>query len=176
MKGSMKITIPSHLSDAALVAEVRFLAGREWGVTAQLIAHLAEFDARRLYLPAGFPSLFAYCVEVLRLSESEAYNRIEAARAARKFPVILDRLAEGSLNMTTVRLLASHLTADNHPELWLPHRERAGVRSRSCWLGTSRARTSPPRSGSFRRPGRYRRHPSRAGARPRQVLRPRVQR
>jgi hypothetical protein len=113
----MKIIIPSHLTDIALVDELSAFASRERGITTQLIAHLAEFDARRLYLAAGFPSLFAYCVEVLRVSEAEAYNRIEAARAARKFPVILDRLADGSLNMTTVRLLASHLTADNHSEL-----------------------------------------------------------
>jgi len=113
----MKITMPSHLSDAELVAGVKSLAGRERDATAHLIAHLAELDARRLHLGAGFPSLFAYCVEVLLLSEAEAYNRIEAARAARRFPVILDRLAEGSLNLTTVRVLASRLTADNHLEL-----------------------------------------------------------
>jgi hypothetical protein len=113
----MKINIPSHLSNDELVAEVTSLAGRERGATAHLIAHLAELDARRLYLGAGFSSLFTYCMEVLRLSEAEAYNRIEAARAARRFPIILDRLAEGSLNLTTVRLLASHLTGDNHLEL-----------------------------------------------------------
>src|SRR5712692_5270209 len=113
----MKINIPSHLSDAELVAAVKSLAGRECEATAHLIAHLAELDARRLYLGAGFSSLFTYCTEVLRLSEAEAYNRIDAARAARRFPVILDRLAEGSLNITTVRVLASCLTADNHLEL-----------------------------------------------------------
>jgi hypothetical protein len=113
----MKITIPSHLSNDELVATVRSLAGREREATAELIAHLAELDARRLYLGAGFSSLFTYCLEVLRLSEAEAYNRIEAARAAKRFSLIIDRLAEGSLNLTTVRLLASHLTADNHLEL-----------------------------------------------------------
>jgi hypothetical protein len=117
MKDSMKINIPSHLSDAELVAEVKSLAGPEREASAHLIAHLAELDARRLYLGAGFSSLFTYCMEVLRLSEAEAYNRIEAARAARRFPIILDRLAEGSLNITTVRVLASHLTADNYQEL-----------------------------------------------------------
>src|SRR5713226_944372 len=116
MKDSMKIHIPSHLSDAQLVAEVKSLAGRDRETTAHLIAHLAELDARRLYLGAGFSSLFTYCVGVLRLSEAEAYNRIEAARAARRFPFILDRLVEGSLNLTTVRLLASHLMANNHLE------------------------------------------------------------
>jgi hypothetical protein len=113
----MKITIPCQLSDAELVSALTSFAGRERQVTAHLIAHLAEFDRRRLYLAAGFPSLFMYCVRVLQLSEPEAYNRIEAARVARKFPVILDKLAEGSLSMTTVRLLASHLTVDNHEGL-----------------------------------------------------------
>jgi hypothetical protein len=117
MKNTMKINIPSHLSDTELLAAVKSLAGREREASAHLVAHLAELDARRLYLGAGFSSLFTYCMEVLRLSEAEAYNRIEAARAARRFPVILDRLAEGSLNITTVRVLASHLTADNYQEL-----------------------------------------------------------
>src|SRR2546422_11131025 len=104
----MKITIPCHLSDDVLLAEVRSLAGRERQATAHLIAHLAELDARRLYLGAGFSSLFTYCVEILRLSEAEAYNRIETARLARSFPLVLDMLFEGSLNLTTVRLLASY--------------------------------------------------------------------
>jgi len=82
-----------------------------------LIAHLAEFDARRLYLSAGFSSLFTYCCEVLHLSEPATYNRIEVARAARNFPAIIPMLAEGLLSLATVRLLAVHLTAENQQEL-----------------------------------------------------------
>ena len=107
----------AHLSDDDLVSEVKRLAGCVRDVTAELIAHLAELDARRLYLGAGFSSLFAYCTAVLRLSEHEAYNRIEAARAARKFPLVLDRLRDGSVNLSAVRLLAPHLTSENHEEL-----------------------------------------------------------
>jgi hypothetical protein len=81
------------------------------------IAGLAEFDRRRLYLPAGFPSMFAYCREALCLSEGAAYNRIEVARTARVFPVILDMLEDGRLNLATVRALASRLTLENHQEL-----------------------------------------------------------
>jgi hypothetical protein len=113
----MKTNIPSHLSDSELVSEVKRFARSEREATAQLVAHLAELDARRLYLGAGFSSLFTYCCEVLRLSEHEAYNRIEAARAARRFPLILDLLGEARLNLTTVRLLAPHLSDDNHEEL-----------------------------------------------------------
>jgi hypothetical protein len=97
---------------------VKSLARSEREATACLIAHLAELDARRLYLGAGFSSLFNYCCEVLQLSEPAAYNRIEAARAARRFPVVLEMLGEGSLTLATVRLLASHLTNENHQELF----------------------------------------------------------
>jgi hypothetical protein len=113
----MTIAIPSHLSDGALIAEVTRRARDERHATAQLVAHLAELDARRLYLGAGKSSLFTYCRDVLGLSDDAAYNRVEAARACRLFPSILELLVEGSLTVTSVRLLARHLTAENHREL-----------------------------------------------------------
>jgi hypothetical protein len=79
-----------------------------------LIASLAEFDARRLYLGQGCSSLFTYCTQVLHLSEHAAYGRIEAARAARRFPVLLELLAGGALTVTAIGLLAPHLTVENH--------------------------------------------------------------
>jgi hypothetical protein len=107
----------SHISDTALVAELQRLVRCERHTTVALITHLAEFDARRLYRGAGFPSLFVYCIEVLRLSESAAYSCIEAARAARKFPRVLDLLGQASLNLTSVKLLARKLTKENHETL-----------------------------------------------------------
>jgi hypothetical protein len=67
-----------------------------------------------VYLRAGYSSLFAYCRDVLALSEHEAFNRIEAARTARRFALVLELLAAGEVNLTTVRLLGPHLTAENH--------------------------------------------------------------
>lgn len=105
------------LPDHELLECVKSLAARERGATAELIAHLAELETRGLHLAAGYGSMFTYCRDVLLLSEHEAYNRIEAARAARRFPVILDLLAQGAVNLTTVRLLAPHLTDTNHIEV-----------------------------------------------------------
>jgi hypothetical protein len=79
--------------------------------------HLAEFDARRLFEGAGYSSLFRYCMAALHLSEDAVYNRITAARAARRYPVIIEKLESGALSPTTVRLLARHLTRENHEEL-----------------------------------------------------------
>jgi hypothetical protein len=104
----------SRLSADDLINEVTRAAAHERGATVRLIALLAEFDARRLYLGLGCSSLFAYCTNVLHLSEHSTYHRIEAARAVRAYPLILDRLAEGALTLTAVGLLRSHLTAENH--------------------------------------------------------------
>jgi hypothetical protein len=103
------------LSDADLLARLATLAGSEREASAELVAHLAVLDTRPgVYAAQGYGSLFGYCTQALRLSEDAACNRIEAARACRRFPVILDRLASGTLSLTTVRLLSRHLTPENH--------------------------------------------------------------
>jgi hypothetical protein len=93
------------------------LARGEREATVAFIVHLAEFDARRLYAAAGFSSTFRYCLEALHLSEDAAFNRIEAARAARAYPAVLDMLVAGTLSPTTARMLRRHLTPENHREL-----------------------------------------------------------
>src|SRR5262249_12027615 len=108
-------TLPARrLSDADLRAAVRRLAHSERAATASLVSHIAELDARRLYLGEGYSSMFTYCTGALHLSEHEAYNRIEAARAARRFPILLELLIQGALKLTSVGLLARDLTQNTH--------------------------------------------------------------
>jgi hypothetical protein len=107
----------TSLTNQQVLTRVKALAAGERQATAALIGALAELDARRLYLGEGFSSLFTYCTQALHLSEHAAYNRIEAARIARKWPVILQLLADGSVTITTVRLLADSLTDANHRQL-----------------------------------------------------------
>jgi hypothetical protein len=104
------------LSDEQLVAETKRLAGEERLATAALIRSLMELEARRLYLAEGCASLFRYCTEVLHLSEDAAYNRVEVARAARRFPTVLDALEDGRLTLTAARRLAPHLTDANYAD------------------------------------------------------------
>src|SRR5437667_7156579 len=109
------ITLASDLSDQDLLARIAALAGKERKASVELVAHLAELDTRSsLYAAHGHGSLFTYCTAVLRLSEDAACNRIYAARACRRFPIILDALASGALSLTSVRMLSSHLTPENH--------------------------------------------------------------
>jgi hypothetical protein len=44
--------------------------------------------------------------------------RIEAARASRRFPAVLALLADGALNLGSLRLLIPHLTSENHEALF----------------------------------------------------------
>ena len=104
-------------SDEELLRHVVHLARQERHATAQLIASLTELDSRKLYLREGCASLFTYCTQVLHLSEHAAYGRIEAARAARRFPTILELLVDGSITLTTVTLIGPHLTGENHRSL-----------------------------------------------------------
>jgi len=83
---TMTFDVTRTLPDDELLARVAGLAGRERGATAELVAHLAELETRRLHLRAGYSSMFAYCHGALSLTDHEAFNRIEAARAARRFP------------------------------------------------------------------------------------------
>ena len=103
----------SHLSDAVLLRNTSELVARDRVTTAELLAHIAEVDARKLYLPAAYPSMFAWCVGELRLSEDAAYKRIQAARIARLCPAILSAVADGRLHLTGVGMLAPYLTTEN---------------------------------------------------------------
>jgi hypothetical protein len=103
-----------RLSDDELLTEVKRLASVDRCVTVDLVRALIALDSRRLYLGQGCASLFVYCTRILCFSEHAAYARIEAARAARRFPVILDLLHEGAITLTTVTLLGPHLTETNH--------------------------------------------------------------
>ncbi|MBI2458725.1 MAG: HNH endonuclease, partial [candidate division NC10 bacterium] len=98
-------------------ARLRRLAGIERQALALVLAHLAEFDRRRLYADRGQPSMFAYCTGVLGYSEHAAYKRIHAARAIREHPVLLELIAAGRLHLCALVLLAPHLRQDNLEEL-----------------------------------------------------------
>ena len=107
----------THLGNRALLRSLAWIVSRDRRITAALLAHLAEVDARRLYLGLGYASMHAFCVGELHFSDDAAYKRIQAARAARRFPQLFAAVEEGRLHLTAVRLLAPHLTPANADDL-----------------------------------------------------------
>ena len=65
----------ASLSDAELLTRLSTLVDRQRRCEAEVIRHIAEVDLRKLYLARACSSMHAYCVEVLHLSEAEAYLR-----------------------------------------------------------------------------------------------------
>lgn len=108
-----RIRFYAALPDAALLSAVESNSRVDRESTIELVASLAELDARGLYRGLGYSSLYAYCAQHLHLSEHEARTRMEAARAARRFPMVLDLLIAGELTMTTAAILRPWLTDDN---------------------------------------------------------------
>jgi len=106
-----------HVSDDHLLTATRQLVGRSNQLLATLLAHLAEVEARGIHRQRACASLYTYCIYELRLSEDAAFRRARAAKLARQFPVIFQQIADGELQLTTLLLLAPHLTEANHLEL-----------------------------------------------------------
>jgi hypothetical protein len=102
-----------QLKHEELIATLRRCVKEDPEVTARLLVHLGEVDARGLFRDLGFSSMFDYAVQALHMSESEAALRIRAARLGREFPSALAMVARGELHMTALRLLAPVLTASN---------------------------------------------------------------
>jgi hypothetical protein len=125
----------SHLADHTLLETTAAHLAQHDGATAIVLADLAEVDKRRLYVPAGFPSMYLFCVRDLHMSEDAAFKRIRAARAARQFPAIFEAVADGRLHLSAVVLLAPHLTTENAAELLAAaeHQTKAEIELLLAW-------------------------------------------
>ena len=106
----------STISDDELLRRLSELLTRSRRVEADLVAHIGEVDARRLFASKA-SSMFVYATEVLHLSEHEAYLRITVARAARKHPILLEMLADGRLHLSGIAKLVPLLTEGNRETL-----------------------------------------------------------
>ncbi len=107
----------THLPDHVLASEMDSHLKSSRMDSTVLLAKLAEFDARRMYEPAGYPSMRRYCVDKYGMDEDEAHRWIRVARTAHQFPMIFAALADGRLTQTAVLVLAPHLYADSAIDL-----------------------------------------------------------
>jgi hypothetical protein len=123
MDANSNVALPSldlslqHLSDDEVLTRTRRLVGRSNLLLAELLAHLAEVEARAIHRTRACSSLYAYCVYELRFSEDEAFRRVAAARLIRRFPALLEALASGELHLTGLLMLGPHLTGANLTEV-----------------------------------------------------------
>jgi 5-methylcytosine-specific restriction endonuclease McrA len=119
-----------HVGNAALVRDLQSLAAQDCVHLAKLLAHLGEVHDRKLFREAAQPSMYAYCINVLRFSEDAAGRRIHVAGVARRIPALLDAIAEGRLHLSGACEIAAHLTPENAAELLaaVTHKTREQIR------------------------------------------------
>ncbi len=88
------------LSDNQLLTNLKSTCASEKDFTLRILKLLLEVEQRRLYLPRGYPSLFAFCTKFLGYSENEAFTRIQGMRLMRELPSVEEKLASGEISLT----------------------------------------------------------------------------
>jgi mannose-6-phosphate isomerase-like protein (cupin superfamily) len=119
----------SHFSSTALRRDLKAQVAHDCRSTAVLLSRIGEFDERKLYLEDAHPSMYSYCLHELCFCEGTAARRIYAARAARRFPVLFDAVADGRLHLSAVVMLSRYLTSGNVDDLVAEatHRSKAEI-------------------------------------------------
>ena len=88
------------LCDRELLWETSNLVRHERHLQGAIIDHLAEIEARGLYLERGFSSLFDYAVRELGYSDAAAARRIGVMRLCADQPDAREGLRDGSLTLS----------------------------------------------------------------------------
>ena len=88
------------LSDGELLRQTSTLVRHERHLQGAIIDHLAEIEARRLFLSRGCSSLFDYAVRELGYSDAAAGRRLGAVRLCADQPGARERLRDGSLTLS----------------------------------------------------------------------------
>ena len=91
-----------NLKDKDLLDNTKQLVARERQLLTEVLKHLREIERRRLFSTLGCSSLFEYCIEVLKYSESQAQRRISAMRLIREIPEIEEKVSKGELSLTNI--------------------------------------------------------------------------
>lgn len=78
-----------------------------------LLEILIQADALKVFERFGLSSTFGYCVEVLKLSEDQAFAFIRVARKSKEVPQLRQAISEGVLTVSKAKKIASVLTPAN---------------------------------------------------------------
>ena len=116
---------------------------QERWVTARLLVRLAAVESRELYAPAGYSSMWEYCLGELQMSDDAAERWLWAARKCREFPALFDALADDRIHLTANHTFATYMRSDNVDELSPPPRGARSRGSRIGWRADSRDRPFP---------------------------------
>jgi hypothetical protein len=99
----------TSISNEDLHHKLKSLAERERNITLEILWHLREVEARRLYCEFGYGSLIDYCVGELKYSESSAYRRIQSMRLLKDLPELAAKIETGALTLSNLARTQSNI-------------------------------------------------------------------
>lgn len=102
------------------------LIATERRIGVEILECLAEIDRRKAYAELRYDGLYTYCVKELGITDSQAYQRIQAMRALRELPELKPMVETGSLSVSAVSKVQTHLrqekkkarSEEKKPRLW----------------------------------------------------------
>ena len=100
------------LSDDDLHVSSQKVAEQERAVTLKLLKLLSESERRHLYSKFSCDSLHAYCVKHLKMSDPQAGRRVAAARLLHDMRVLEEKIASGTMSLTTICQASSFFRAE----------------------------------------------------------------
>ena len=99
------------LKNEALLTNTKEIAARDRKNQLDLLHHLREIESRKLYLKIGYSSLHKYVCQELKYSGGSANRRIQAMYLIKDVPEVEEKLATGSINLTTATQVQTYLAA-----------------------------------------------------------------
>lgn len=93
-------------------------AGRLRSSEAQLVELLLKIEDCRGHQRLGYPSLFVYVTDALKLSEPCAYRLITVARKSREVPELKNAVTAGEISISKAKVIASVINTENSAE-WI---------------------------------------------------------
>lgn len=103
----------NHLTDSALLKDIQKLVSEERSLNGRILWHLREIDRRKLFTELKCSSLFDYCVRFLKYSEGQASRRVAGARLLRDLPQVVEKIEDGSINLTQLNQLSYFFRDEN---------------------------------------------------------------
>ncbi len=97
-----------HLPSQDLHVLAKELAQKERELRAKALKIYTEIEKRKLYSKYKYESLYQYSVQFLNESESVSYQMSRAAKYCEEIDDIPKKIADGSLNLTTIIKLDNH--------------------------------------------------------------------
>src|SRR3954471_12130848 len=108
------MTLPIELNNQQVISGMDQTVSHERGNLVLFLRYLIEIERRELFLEEGASTIHDYCERFLGLCHGTTLKRVWVARAAHRFPVILDVLGEAKLTLMAISFLVKHLTQENY--------------------------------------------------------------